>query len=118
MKPKKKIAEAELFRSLLEQILNPRRPLFASAGKIDWPILETELGRREMRWVNVDTTVQPEAVAFPADARLYYRSRERLVSADKSWSIALRQSYVRMGLARVHIAEAGRRSCKVRDLFW
>ena len=33
--------EADLFRSRLEQILNPRHPLFALAGKLDWPACMT-----------------------------------------------------------------------------
>ncbi len=45
----------------------------------------------------VDTTVQPKAVAFPTDARLMHRARERLVRLAKKRSVSLRQSYVRVG---------------------
>ena len=45
----------------------------------------------------VDTTVQPKAVAFPTDARLMHRSRERLVRLAKKHGVALRQSYARIG---------------------
>ena len=45
----------------------------------------------------VDTTVQPKAVAFPTDARLMHRARERLVRLAHKLGIPLRQSYVRVG---------------------
>jgi IS5 family transposase len=45
----------------------------------------------------VDTTVQPKAVAFPTDAKLMHRAREKLVSLAKQHGVALRQSYQRVG---------------------
>lgn len=45
----------------------------------------------------VDTTVQPKAVAFPTDAKLMHRARERLVRLAKSHGVVLRQSYERVG---------------------
>jgi transposase, IS5 family len=45
----------------------------------------------------IDTTVQPKAVAYPTDARLIHRARERLVRLAKKHGVALRQSYVRVG---------------------
>jgi IS5 family transposase len=47
--------------------------------------------------VIVDTTVQEKAVAFPTDARLMTRARERLVRLAKRHGLTLRQSYVRVG---------------------
>ena len=47
--------------------------------------------------VNVDTTVQEKAIAFPTDARLYHKARRRLVKAARERGIKLRQSYVRLG---------------------
>jgi IS5 family transposase len=47
--------------------------------------------------VIVDTTVQPKAVAFPTDAKLMHRARERLVKLAKKTSVGLRQSYERVG---------------------
>ena len=47
--------------------------------------------------VNVDTTVQEKAVAFPTDARLYQKARIALVRAAKKRGVALRQSYKRLG---------------------
>jgi len=47
--------------------------------------------------VIVDTTVQPKAIAFPTDARLLHRARERLVRLAHKHGVALRQSYVRVG---------------------
>jgi IS5 family transposase len=45
----------------------------------------------------VDTTVQPKAVAFPTDAKLMHRARERLVRLAKKHGVELRQSYARVG---------------------
>jgi transposase, IS5 family len=47
--------------------------------------------------VIVDTTVQPKAVAFPTDAKLMHRARERLVRLAKKHGVKLRQSYERVG---------------------
>src|SRR4051812_13803561 len=44
-----------------------------------------------------DTTVQPKAVAFPTDAKLLHRAREKLARLAKRHGVALRQSYVRVG---------------------
>lgn len=45
--------------------------------------------------VNVDTTVQEKAIAYPTDARLYYKMCRRLASTAKKRGLKLRQSYVR-----------------------
>src|SRR3954451_15253183 len=45
----------------------------------------------------VDTTVQPKAVAFPTDAKLMHRARERLVRLARRHGVRLRQSYERVG---------------------
>lgn len=45
----------------------------------------------------IDTTVQPKAVAFPTDARLMHRARERLVRLANKHGVGLRQSYARVG---------------------
>lgn len=47
--------------------------------------------------ITVDTTVQPKAVAFPTDAKLMHRARERLVRLAAEWGVQLRQSYTRVG---------------------
>lgn len=47
--------------------------------------------------VIVDTTVQPKAVAFPTDAKLMHRARERLARLAKKHGLALRQTYARVG---------------------
>jgi IS5 family transposase len=51
----------------------------------------------ELRRVNVDTTVQEKAIAFPTDARLYHKARCVLVREAKRVGIELRQSYRRVG---------------------
>ena len=52
---------------------------------------------REWDHVNVDSTVQEKAVAFPTDARLYHKMRMSLVYAAEQRGINLRQSYRRVG---------------------
>jgi IS5 family transposase len=47
--------------------------------------------------VNVDTTVQEKAIAFPTDQRLYQKARVKLVKEAKKRGIRLRQSYTRLG---------------------
>jgi transposase, IS5 family len=46
--------------------------------------------------VNVDTTVQEKAIAFPTDAKLYHRAREALVCQAEALGLPLRQSYRRV----------------------
>ena len=47
--------------------------------------------------VNVDTTVQPKAITYPTDAKLYQQMRICLVRASQKRGIVLRQSYHRVG---------------------
>ena len=51
----------------------------------------------EIKHVNVDTTVQEKAIAFPTDARLYDKARRALVRLARKYQVKLRQSYVRVG---------------------
>jgi IS5 family transposase len=67
---------------------------------------EQALGDFEIKRVNVDTTVQEKAVAFPTEARLYHKARRALVRAARSAGISLRQTYVRLG--RQALARQGR----------
>jgi IS5 family transposase len=48
---------------------------------------------QELQQVNVDTTVQEKAIAFPTDARLYHKMRVALVRRAKALGLALRQNY-------------------------
>ena len=55
--------------------------------KLFQQLLETakrgkHLKRSDLNHVNVDTTVQEKAIAFPTDARLYHKMREVLVRAE------------------------------------
>ena len=56
-----------------------------------------ELTAKEVEQVNVDTTVQEKAVAYPTDARNYNKARKHLVKIAKRHGIKLRQSYERVG---------------------
>src|SRR4051794_24737510 len=51
----------------------------------------------DSRQVVIDTTVQEKAIAFPTDAKLMHRARERLVRLAQTRGVTLRQSYVRVG---------------------
>ncbi len=55
------------------------------------------LKKRHLERVNVDTTVQEKAIAFPTDAGLRYKMLLKLVEASKVRGIKLRQTYVRLG---------------------
>jgi IS5 family transposase len=52
---------------------------------------------RSLQTVNVDTTVQDKAIAFPTDARLYHKARATLVRQARKCGLELRQSYERLG---------------------
>ena len=64
------------------------------------------LKRSDVNHVNVDTTVQEKAIAFPTDARLYHKMRATLVRAAEARGIKLRQSYRR--LSKQALAQQGR----------
>jgi IS5 family transposase len=51
----------------------------------------------DVKQINVDTTVQEKAVAYPTDARLYEKARRKLVKEARREGIELRQSYARVG---------------------
>jgi IS5 family transposase len=55
------------------------------------------LRTKDLKRVTVDTTVQEKAVAFPTDAKLIHRARERLVRLARQHAVPLRQSYARVG---------------------
>jgi IS5 family transposase len=67
------------------------------SATIDTAKEEKLLTERHVERVNVDTTVQEKAIAFPTDARLYHKARRVLVKAAKKMHIDLRQSYERNG---------------------
>lgn len=56
---------------------------------------------RHLHKVNIDTTVQEKAIAFPTDARLYYKMRAALVPAAQQRHLKLRQTHVRVAKATV-----------------
>ena len=47
--------------------------------------------------VNVDTTVQEKAIAFPTDARLYHKMHVAMVRKAQQGGVTLRQSCSRVG---------------------
>jgi IS5 family transposase len=55
------------------------------------------LDERDLAQVNVDTTVQEKAIAFPTDARLYHKARVAVVREAKKAGVKFRQSYARVG---------------------
>jgi len=64
---------------------------------IDTAKEEKLLTGKHVERVNVDTTVQEKAIAFPTDARLYHKARRVLVRLSKKMNIDLRQNYERTG---------------------
>jgi IS5 family transposase len=54
------------------------------------------LQEQEIERLNVDTTVQEKAVAFPTDARLYHKARRALVRVARQVGCRLRQNYQRL----------------------
>jgi IS5 family transposase len=54
------------------------------------------LKQHQLKRLVADTTVQEKAIAFPTDARLYYKMRLKLVRKAKQSGIKLRQSYHRV----------------------
>jgi IS5 family transposase len=79
---RRRVGEKGIEKLLKETIETAKRTKFLKASD----------GER----VNVDTTVQEKAIAFPTDARLYHKARRRLVQEAKHCGIALRQSYERV----------------------
>jgi IS5 family transposase len=80
---RKRVGE-EFCIALLQESLNTAHQLGA---------LETE----HMEKVITDTTVQPKAVTFPTDAKLYYKAMVKLANLARKNGVELRQSYVRIG---------------------
>ncbi len=68
---------------------------------------------REFQKVNVDTTVQEKAIAFPTDARLYHKMRLALVRRAASLGISLRQNYRFKG--QKLLARQGRYAARAAD---
>jgi|EndMetStandDraft_3_1072993.scaffolds.fasta_scaffold111601_1 transposase, IS5 family len=64
------------------------------------------LETKNMERVAVDTTVQPKAVTFPTDAKLYYKAIVSLGKLAKQEGLELRQSYVRV--AKRTLVKVGR----------
>jgi IS5 family transposase len=58
---------------------------------------EGHVSQRDLERVIVDTTVQEKNITYPTDSKLLYKSIQKLVGAARSRSIALRQSYLRVG---------------------
>jgi IS5 family transposase len=67
------------------------------AGTIKTAKSENHVSKEHLERVNVDTTVQEKAIAFPTDARLYHKARRILVRLAKRNGIELRQSFERLG---------------------
>lgn len=58
---------------------------------------EKLLKEKDVVEVVVDTTVQPKAIAFPTDSRLYFKSIRVLGRVAHRAGLKLRQSYIRVG---------------------
>jgi transposase, IS5 family len=60
-------------------------------------LITKTVSQESLAVVNVDTTVQDKAVAFPTNARLLNKARLAVVRLAKKRGIDLRQSYERVG---------------------
>jgi len=60
-------------------------------------VREKHLSTKDLKQVNVDTTVQEKNVTYPTDSKLLYKAIVKLVSSANTRNIRLRQSYVRVG---------------------
>jgi len=86
--------------------------------------LKTEaITHKSIASVNVDTTVQEKAIAYPTDARLHHVMRGKLVKLAKRHGIVFRQSYERVSKTALmlsgrylHARQAKRARREVRRL--
>lgn len=92
--------------------------LTVCAGLRSWAVVKTSLAI-----VNVDTTVQDKAIAFPTDTRLLHKARVVLVRRARKSGIELRQSYERVGKAALarsqryaHARQMNRAKAQTRKL--
>lgn len=65
-------------------------------GTIETAKRKGHVTEKHLERVNVDTTVQEKAIAYPTDSRLYHKARRILVRLAKRAGIDLRQSYERL----------------------
>ena len=49
-----------------------------------------------LEWINVDTSIQPEAITHSLGSRLYHKALERLFRQARRTGVKLRQSYLRL----------------------
>src|SRR5262249_60714044 len=91
-------------------VMDLGHPLVHLARRIDWELLDGRfasvcaagahkagaLATGDLEHVEVDTNVQPKAIAHPTDARLCHRALEKLVDLAKHYDVPLRQSYRRV----------------------
>jgi len=59
-------------------------------------VREKQVSPRELKEVNVDTTVQEKNITHPTDSKLYYKAIMKLGNAAKRRGIRLRQTYIRV----------------------
>ena len=74
------------------------------AATVEAALAAGAVKRVSLERVTVDTTVQPKAIAFPLDSRLYHRGREILVRLAAKHGVKLRQSYHRLGKRALRLA--------------
>jgi transposase, IS5 family len=59
---------------------------------------------KDLKRVNVDTTVQEKAIRFPTDTQLCHKAREELLKTADHYDVEVRQSYVRKSKQAVFLA--------------
>ena len=60
-------------------------------------VRQKHLPERDLKQINVDTTVQEKNITYPTDSKLLYRCIVKLSAAARRQNIPLRQSFVRVG---------------------
>jgi IS5 family transposase len=76
------------------------------------------LKKQSVKTAVIDSTVQEKNIAYPTDAKLYYKGLVLLRKLARSQGIKLRQSYIRTGkrlllkVGRYHHAKQFKRKCK------
>ena len=62
--------------------------------------------KSDFKSVNVDTTVQEKAVAYPTDANLIYKGITLVAKGARKFSLKLRQTYEKVG--KILLNQVGR----------
>ncbi|MBW2305193.1 MAG: hypothetical protein JRF57_15960 [Deltaproteobacteria bacterium] len=87
-----------MFKIKLERIIHEGHPIVGLADQYEQVEKENQglkvIKKNRLKGVNIDTTVQEKFIRYPTDAKLYNRTRSRLVSMGKDCGICARATVV------------------------